>query len=99
MTDNTQVDITGINKITLLASLWSNSSPAGFFKNMPEMAPPFNLQAAQRDVERGFIDYFCGRLIKMDLSGDTVDVFLYERDNGQGSVQQIVNNLKCNKIF
>lgn len=30
-------------------------------------------------------DYIKGRVIKVNLSGDTLDPFLYDRDNGRGA--------------
>ena len=39
------------------------------------------------------IDYFCGRAIKTDLSKDSVDPYLYDRDAGQGTFQKVVDSI------
>jgi hypothetical protein len=33
-----------------------------------------------------YFDYLKGRVMKIDLSGEMMDTWLYDRDNGQGSV-------------
>jgi len=41
-----------------------------------------------------YIDYFNGRPIKTDLSKDTVDTWLYNRDAGKGKFEAIVEMLR-----
>jgi hypothetical protein len=73
------VDITGIDKATLLRALWNNAfeSPlaAAAGNNRWEAA------GANQAINKGYIDYYCGRLIKMDLSKDIVDSENYDKDS------------------
>ena len=39
------------------------------------------------------IDYLSGRVMKVNLSGDEMRTDLYNRDNGAGSAEAIVNSL------
>jgi hypothetical protein len=39
-------------------------------------------------------DYLKGRVIKVNLSGDEIDPWGYDRDNGQGAVEEIVSILR-----
>lgn len=55
--------------------------------------PPFNEEQAKKAVTQ-YIDYFCGRVIKSDLTGDKVDPRGYDRDNGQGAFQSVVDRLR-----
>lgn len=57
----------------------SNQSSAIFYRinGIPE--PEFDEKQAERAV-KGYIDYFCGRAIKMDLSKDEIDPCCYDRD-------------------
>jgi hypothetical protein len=85
------VDITGINKITLLFAMWQGMHPAKFFGGLD--GPTFDRELAKEAV-KSYIDYFCGRCIKTDLSKDTVDPWLYNRDAGAGAFEKIVEKLK-----
>jgi hypothetical protein len=94
---STDIDITGIDKVELLTALWLNSKPAAFYTfNYQVDVPGFSKQEAKEAVKK-YIDYFCGRCIKMDLSGDTTDVYSYERDFGKGSVAGIVAELRSQR--
>lgn len=37
------------------------------------------------DSGQTYFDYLKGRVMKVDLSGDKLNPFLYDRDNGQGA--------------
>ena len=86
-----KISIQGIDKVKLLEYLWRAQNRASFFTFHPEMAPDFNMELAKTAVTT-YIDYFQGRAIKADLSGDTVDPRLYDRDAGAGKFERIV---KC----
>lgn len=91
-----KINIENIDKLSLLKELWSNGSPAYFFQLHTFIEPPsFNYEIANNSLNK-YIDYFCGRLIKMDLSGNEVDPFLYDEKYGSGTVQKIVNKLRNN---
>ena len=92
------VDISGIDKVALLRALWENSKPAAFFdtfvaRNANCKPPQFNEFAAQTAVHH-YIDYFDGRCIKTDISGNKADPRLYDRDHGIGKFAEIVSNLR-----
>lgn len=87
------VDISGIDKVSLLHALWKNSKPAIFFSMNNATPPPFDNEKAMTAVQK-YINYYDGRCIKCDLSGDTVDPRLYDRDFGSGAVQRIVDQLR-----
>lgn len=89
----TVIDIRGIDKIKLLHLLWDAQNVAGFYRNMPMIAPRFDQFEAETAVTK-YIDYFCGRCIKTDLSGDTVDPDMYDRDAGPGMFAAIVADIR-----
>ena len=86
------VDITNINKVQLLQALWRHSKPASILISMG-LSTDFDENLAN-DAVKGYIDYFCGRAIKTDISTDIVEVDYYDRYNGQGRFQKVVNTLK-----
>ena len=87
------VDIAGLDKVALLERLWQHMQPAGFFAEASLHAPTFDKNKA-KVATRGYIDYFCGRCIKCDLSGDEADAYLYDRDTGAGTFAAIVQDMR-----
>lgn len=86
------IDISKVDKIALLKDLWKNQKTAIFFAFNTLQAPSFDEKLAEKAV-KGRIDYFCGRAIKTDLSKDSVDPYLYDRDAGQGTFQKVVDSI------
>lgn len=87
------VKIAGIPKVELLRALWNNMKPAAFF-TMSGLPPPvFDTEHAEQ-VVTDYIDYFCGRCIKTDLSKDEVNPWSYDRDAGQHAFARIVSELR-----
>lgn len=74
-----KVDISGVDKVKLLAALWENQQAARFFASNMVKSPEFDLKKAEKAL-LGYIDYFQGRAIKADLREDTVDFASYDRD-------------------
>jgi len=57
------------------------------------MVSGFDKAAAEKAVT-GYIDYFCGKAIKTDLSEDKVDPYLYDRDAGAGAFARAVASVR-----
>lgn len=87
------VSISGINKVELLKRLWENTQVASFFWGAPIAPPNFDENMAKEAV-KGYIDYFAGRPIKTDISGDMADPKLYDRDAGEGKFEMVVQSLR-----
>jgi len=45
-------------------------------------------------INKGYIDRYNGYVFKSDISGDKFDTGLYDRDNGPGAAERIVNFIK-----
>jgi len=90
------VNISGLDKVQLLRELWNASKVAAFF-TMSGIPPPSWNEALAREQIGSYVDYFQGRVIKSDLSGDMADSFGYDRDNGQGQMQRVVDKLRKSK--
>ena len=91
MATRTMVDITGLDKVELLHELWKGSRSALFFKIRGIPPPEFDAEEA-KIVVTDYIDYFDGRMIKCDISGNQADPGLYDRDFGAGAFQRVVNS-------
>ena len=94
MSTSSPIDIVGLDKATILNRLWQTSKTASFFSNMGISPSPPSLDALQSALQSGYVDYLCGRVIKTDFSGMTLSPYLYDRDNGAGSMGRIIANLR-----
>lgn len=87
------VNISGIDKVKLLEALWKNAKPASFFTLGGMSAPAFDHTMSEVSVKK-YIDYYAGRCIKVDISKDSVEPRLYDREYGVGSFESVVNKLR-----
>jgi hypothetical protein len=91
-----KIDISKMNKCEVVAKLFNNSKPIGmgFFQ---DYEPPMTNSEAEKVLDQvgdGYIDYCRGRVMKVDVSGNTLDPRLYDRDNGQGAALRALTNHK-----
>ena len=94
------VNIKGLDKAEVLYALWRHSHPQGlsFLGLTPE---GFTLQKARELIKERlkknaglYFDYVEGHVIKCNLSGDSFDEFLYDRDCGPGAAEEAINELR-----
>jgi hypothetical protein len=88
------IDISGLDRVQLLRHLWEKSKVAGFFGMYGGPTPSFGSERRPEDAVSGYIDYFCGRVIKTDLRDDEINPYLYDRDNGKGAFQRVVDTMR-----
>lgn len=98
-----KIDISGISKKILLRELWKNSKSASFFTVNGIPSPPLeekDIDDRLNEMDNGdhYIDYFCGRAIKMSLGDNEIDSGIYDEYNGEGSVQRIVKSIREGNI-
>lgn len=86
------IDISSMNKAEVLARLFNNSQAQGM-GFMQNHSKPMTKEEAQGLLDRGqtYFDYIRGRVMKIDLSGDTLATHLYDRDNGTGAAASALN--------
>lgn len=88
------ISLKGLDKAAVLAALYNASKPQGlgFLHYNPE---PMTIEVARKilSVETNF-DYLCGRVIKVDLSGDTLDTWGFDRDNGESAAEKALKSLQ-----
>jgi hypothetical protein len=96
------IDIAGLDKASVLAALYNRARPQGmgFLHYTTE---PMTRDEAQAVIASGgthlsglslHFDYLKGRVMKVDLSNDTFDPWLYDRDNGNGAAFDVVSELR-----
>ncbi len=91
---NEPIDISKLNKAEVLAALYNNSRQQGMgFLNPRGQEPLTKEQAAELLKQTTYFDYLAGRVMKVDLSGDTLRTGLYDRDNGHGAALRAIEPL------
>ena len=88
-----KISLKGLNKGAVLAALYNNSRPLGLGFLHFDPKPMTTEEAASLLEETTYFDYLKGRVMKVDLSEDELDPRLYDRDNGQGAAQSVINSL------
>jgi hypothetical protein len=99
-TEIKMISIEGLNKAQVLAALYNASKPLGMGiihfdpKDMTE-------EEAQKEIDIRlefdsiYFDYLKGRVMKVDLTSDSeFDPYLYDRDNGEGAAQEVIDQLR-----
>lgn len=90
------INIEGLDKAEVLAGLYNNSKPLGMgFLHYK----PTNMtieEARELLKEYTAFDYLHGRVMKINLTSDIeFEEYLYDRDNGGGAAQRVIDRLRC----
>lgn len=84
-----KINIKNISKAKILSALYNSSKPQGlgFLHFKPEDMDEVTAQKMIDDYGLNF-DYLKGRVMKVNLANDELDLYLYDRDNGVGAREQ-----------
>lgn len=89
-----EIDISGMDKAEVLAALYNDSKPLGlgFIDFDPQ---PMSADEARTILDSGqtYFDYLKGRVMKVDLSGASLNPWLYDRDNGHGAAARALSGV------
>lgn len=87
------ISLVGLDKAAVLAALYNASRPLGmgFLQYDPA---PMTVEDAKRIGPEQRFDYLKGRVMKIDLTKDDLYTDLYNRDNGPGKAEKIVEELR-----
>lgn len=88
------INLKGLNKAEVLAALYNASKPLGMGILHFDPAPMRAEEAESLLKGQTYFDYLKGRVMKVDLSGDELDPWLYDRDNGQGAAQRVIDSMR-----
>ncbi len=89
------MNITGLNKAEVLAGLYNHSRAQGRSVMDPRAGTPMTPKDAQEVLDGGQtkFDYLKGRAMKINLGSDDVDTDFYNRDNGEGAAEGVIEKL------
>lgn len=88
------IDIKGLDKAEVLLALYRGSHVQGLgFLNAVDN---YTIADAKKDYEasNGYFDYLHGRVLKVDISQDAFDGWLYDRDCGEGTAQRAIDSIR-----
>lgn len=92
------MNIAGLDKAEVLAALYNGSRQQGMGFLHKRGGEEMTVEQAQVELKNEtYFDYLYGRVMKIDLCGDEVNTGLYNRDNGQGAAEAIINALRSIK--
>lgn len=89
------VDIRGLDKAEVLLALYNHSHIQGL--GFLQAVDNYTIKDARLDYEQSkskYFDYLHGRVLKVDLSKDEFNDFLYDRDCGEGAAQKAIDELR-----
>lgn len=90
-----EIDISGLDKAKVLLALYEKSQVQGMGLLTETVGGLAVLKDAQAQLSLStYVDYFKGRVIKVELSKDSFRPWLFDRDNGQGAAQRAIDTLK-----
>ncbi len=85
------VDISGLDKATVIQALYDKARPLGmgFLQYKPG---PLPREEAEKLVDH-YIDYLHGRVMKLIITpqGNSFDETLFDRNNGSGAAQSAID--------
>lgn len=92
------IDIKGLNKAEVLKALYDGShiQGMGFMQAVPDgFVTVEHCQQLLEETAYPYFDYLYGRVMKIDLSSDeSFEERLYDRDNGPGAAQRVIDRLR-----
>lgn len=103
--DSNTIDISGLSKAAVLAALYNRATPLGLGwlhydpQPMTEQEASELLGSTENDMgfpkRAAYFDYLKGRVMKVDLSGESFSPALYDRDNGSGAAAAVIAELRA----
>lgn len=97
-----KISIKGLDKAEVLQALYNNSRPLGLGFLNPKALQDITIEECKEIIEKSipndlYFDYLNGRVMKIDIADDILDSWLYDRDNGKGKAEQVINELRQSK--
>ncbi len=89
------IDISDLDRAAVLAALFNGARAQGL-GFLAHQDGDMTVEQAQAILDTGttYFDYLQGRVMKVDLSGDSFDPWGYDRDNGEGAAQSVIRSLR-----
>lgn len=89
------ISLEGLDKAEVLAALYNASHPQGLGFLHYDPTPMTIEKAREYLAQSTYFDYLEGRVMKIDLSGDELNPWAYDRDNGAGAAEAVILTLRA----
>jgi hypothetical protein len=89
-----KIDLSGLDKAAVFAALYNAAKPQGmgFLQYTPE--PMTVVEAADVLKQQTRFSYHEGRIMKIDLNGETLDSWRYNLENGTDAAEAVIASLR-----
>jgi hypothetical protein len=92
------MNIKGLDRAVVLKALYDRARVLGMGA-LHAVAGDMPIEEARNLVaHQAYFDYVHGRVMKINLSKDEVETFLYNRDNGQEAAELVVDVLRHSSV-
>lgn len=93
------IDIKGLDKAEVLKALYdvSHIQGMGFLQAVPDGTVTVG-HCRELLKKSTYFDYLYGRVLKVDLSGDSFEEWLYDRDNGPDAAERAIAHLRAKAV-
>ena len=90
-----EIDVSKIHADKLLAGLYNSArvQGLGILQARSEDMTPEQAAELLSGEESQYFDYLHGRVMKVVINGSTLDPYLYDRDNGDGAAQAVIDRI------
>jgi hypothetical protein len=88
-----EIDISGFDKADVLVALYNQSRVQGLGAFHATGKAMERSEATDLLKAQTYFDYLHGKVMKVELSGDSLRPFLYDRDNGTGAAEAAIASI------
>jgi hypothetical protein len=92
------VNIEGLDRAAVLAALYNASRPLGMgflhYDPKPMTVGEAREYLGAEPVTEAYFDYLKGRVMKVQMGGNSINTRLYDRDVGAGAGQRVIEGLR-----
>ncbi len=90
-----EICLIGLDKVEVFRRLYNGAKPQGLgFLHATQNEMSYEQAAAEFESDGPYFDYHHGRVMKVDLEGESFDARLYDRDNGSWAAVTALKGLK-----
>ena len=98
MTDG-KISIKGLNKADVFVALFRAAKLQEGIEVLEFKPIVMDKERAEPIIKKWTkFDYFEGRALKIDLTGDEFDPRYYDRENGQGVAKEVIDDLRSKQV-
>ena len=92
---STEINIRNMSIKNVINELWNNAEYSSIYDNMKITKPEFNWEKGIKNTKPGgYVDIFCGKILNIIVSSNTINIIGYDRKYGNGEGNKIISKLR-----